>query len=220
MSQEREEIIQCPKCGAEGPFTVWESINIDLDPEQRDRIFNEDLFVWTCPECGAKVFVPMSFLYHDMKHKLMAFFDFDDEVDPCQEDAVEVPEMFSNLGEYRYRTVHGLMNLKEKIMMTDCGLNDVAVEYMKYCIKHLIYPEHFEEGDELRFVTVDKEDDRDEFFLVFTVLGAEDNKGGFKFPLSNYIEYAEKVNTDPRFDASKCVNVCEKWVESKLKQIC
>ena len=216
MSQAREEIIKCPNCGTEGMFTIWDSVNVDLAPELKDRIFNEDLFVWTCPECGAKVFISMPFLYHDMGHKLMVFFDFNEEVDPCQEDAMEVPEIFSNFGEYRYRAVHGLMNLKEKIMMTECGLNDVAVEYMKYCIKHLIYPELFEKGDEFRFVTVDKEENSDDSFLVFTIHGKED----CKFPIREYIEYAEKVNTDPRFDASNLVNICEKWVESKLKQIC
>lgn len=220
MSQAREETIKCPNCGIEGTFTVWDSVNIDLTPELKDRIFNEDLFVWTCPKCGAKVFVSMSFLYHDMKHKLMVFFYFDEEANSCPEDVVEVPEVFSNLDGYKYREVHGLMNLKEKILMTDCGLNDVAVEYMKYCIRHLMYPGHFEEGDELRFETVDKEENSDDFFLVFTALGKDECKGSCKFPLLEYIDFVEKVNTDPRFDASNLVNVCEKWVESKLKQIC
>lgn len=215
-------MIVCPKCGAEGSFTVWESVNIDINPEQKDRIFNEDIFIWICPECGAKVFVPMSFLYHDMTHKLMIFFDFNDEADSCEESDFGLLDRLSDLGGYRYRTVHGLMDLKEKIILADYGLSDVAVELMKYCIKHLMFAERFEDGDEIRFFALKKEENSDGLFLIFAILAGLEDKDYFKFPFSEYVEYVEKVNTDPRFDlgTSKCVEVCEKWVEYKLKQIC
>ena len=36
MSKERIEIIKCPKCGAEGGFTIWDSINVELNPELKE----------------------------------------------------------------------------------------------------------------------------------------------------------------------------------------
>ena len=56
MSQLCKDSITCPKCHKEGEFEYWSSINVDLDPELKEKIFNEEIFVWTCPECGAKVF--------------------------------------------------------------------------------------------------------------------------------------------------------------------
>jgi hypothetical protein len=48
MSQEEQVTIKCPFCGAENDFTIWHSINTELNPEMKDafkyanteRLFN------------------------------------------------------------------------------------------------------------------------------------------------------------------------------------
>ena len=76
MSQLRKETIECPHCHQEGKFDLWTSVNVDLDPELREKIFSEELFMYHCPHCGKVTGIPAGTLYHDMTHGFMIFFDF------------------------------------------------------------------------------------------------------------------------------------------------
>lgn len=219
MSQERTETIKCPKCGAEGSFSVWDSINAELNPELKEKILNEELFVWACPSCGAKIFIPAGTIYHDMKGKTMIFFDFNDD-ETEKESEIEVPEMFSNLGGYQFRIVHNLMDMKEKILILDDGLNDIAIEYWKYCLRHFIYKSDISDADEIRFSGLYKADDSVETFVIFVILGADERQSSLKIPIDAYKSFLTKVKSDPRFTLSKGVEVNQRWIESKLKSLC
>ena len=81
MSQQRTIDCTCPHCGRPGTFEVWDSINVDLDPEMRAKLMNDELFEWTCPHCGGEVYAPYGFIYHDMKHKFMLFYEPEDPED-------------------------------------------------------------------------------------------------------------------------------------------
>ncbi len=76
MSQLRKENIMCPHCHKEGVFRFWSSVNVDLNPELREKIFSDELFMYHCPHCGEVTGILAGFLYHDMKHQFMLFFDF------------------------------------------------------------------------------------------------------------------------------------------------
>ena len=66
MSQVRKEIIECPHCHQEGEFDLWTSVNVGLDPELREKIFSDELFMYHCPHCGKVTGIPAGTLYHDM----------------------------------------------------------------------------------------------------------------------------------------------------------
>ena len=76
MSQLRKENIECPHCHQEGEFDLWTSVNVDLNPELREKVFSNELFMYCCPHCGKVTGVPAGTLYHDMTHGFMIFFDF------------------------------------------------------------------------------------------------------------------------------------------------
>lgn len=76
MSQLRKENIECPHCHQEGEFDLWTSVNVDLNPELREKVFSNELFVYRCPHCGQVTGIPAGTLYHDMTHGFMIFFDF------------------------------------------------------------------------------------------------------------------------------------------------
>ncbi len=219
MSKERIEIIKCPKCGAEGGFTIWDSINVELNPELKEKILNEELFVWTCPSCGAEIFIQASTIYHDMKGKTMIFFDFNDD-EAEKESEIEVPEMFSSLGDYQFRIVHNLMDMKEKIIILDNSLNDIAIEYLKFCLRHFIYKDNIQDEDEIRFSGLCRADESDQILVSFVIIGPEENKGTLEIPIARYESFLTKVKSDPRFTLAKGVEVNQKWVESKLKSLC
>jgi len=74
MSSFTNQKIECPQCGTEGNFTVWQSVNVDLNPDLKSKVLDGSLFEWTCPQCGKTFNVPYTFLYHDMTHNFMVQF--------------------------------------------------------------------------------------------------------------------------------------------------
>ena len=43
MSSFRNIKITCPACNTEGPYTVWDSVNVDLDPELKSKVMDGSL---------------------------------------------------------------------------------------------------------------------------------------------------------------------------------
>ena len=77
MSSFRNIKITCPACSTEGSYTVWDSVNVDLNPELKVKVMDGSLFTWTCPNCKKSFNAPYSFLYHDMTNNFMVFFESD-----------------------------------------------------------------------------------------------------------------------------------------------
>lgn len=75
MSSFRKIKITCPDCNTEGEYTVWDSVNVDLDPELKSKVMDGSLFTWVCPKCKKSFNAPYSFLYHDMTHNFMVYFE-------------------------------------------------------------------------------------------------------------------------------------------------
>jgi hypothetical protein len=75
MSSFRNIKITCPACNTEGSYTVWDSVNVTLDPELKSKVMDGSLFTWVCPNCKKSFKAPYSFLYHDMTHDFMVYFE-------------------------------------------------------------------------------------------------------------------------------------------------
>ena len=50
MSKIKDVKLNCPECGAEGEFTLWESVNKQLSPESAEKVKSGEIFKWTCPD--------------------------------------------------------------------------------------------------------------------------------------------------------------------------
>jgi predicted nucleic-acid-binding Zn-ribbon protein len=69
MSKMSEREISCPKCGNTQARVVWDSINVTLNPELRDKLFDADVNMFSCQKCGQRAFVNLPLLYHDMNRR-------------------------------------------------------------------------------------------------------------------------------------------------------
>jgi predicted RNA-binding Zn-ribbon protein involved in translation (DUF1610 family) len=70
MSKNHQREIQCPKCGRKSSFTIWDSVNVSLNPELKEKIIDQSLFNFHCPSCKKNVLVQYPLIYHDMDRKL------------------------------------------------------------------------------------------------------------------------------------------------------
>lgn len=159
MSKIETRTITCPQCGKKGEQIVWDSINVGLDPEARERIFNEEIFEWTCPHCGLKAIAPFSTLYHNMEKKFMIYYF------PQRSDndfgISKGKGKFPIMDGYTCRSVYDLYDFKEKIHILESGLNDCAIEFMKYIFHGDRRPKELPENVQYRFVGMEPEDESD-----------------------------------------------------------
>lgn len=74
MSREIEVDVTCPACLFKGIVPVYTSVNVTMDPNLRDMIFDDELNRFTCPNCGKSVVLPVNLMYHDMDLKFAVWF--------------------------------------------------------------------------------------------------------------------------------------------------
>ena len=200
--------------------SVWSSVNVDLDPELREKIFNEELFAYHCPNCGKVTGIPFDTLYHDMTHEFMIIFDFfkPDDFDYAPKDIPEMP--LGMKGNYITREVYGLMRLKEKIVILEHGLNDIAIEHQKYMISHVIDPEIAEKGSELFFDKTEGPDEEFEQGTIFFFYNDEENHQTvtIRFAMDNYYEHCLACELDPRMIVKGCMCIDQDWMAKQMKE--
>ena len=213
MSELRTVTQQCPHCSKKSELEIYSSINVSLDPSLKKKILDSSLFDWECPHCHETFNLLYGFLYHDMKDDYMIFFE-PDEI-PCTElvkdsEMPEMPAMF-NMDGYKFRQVHGLNRLKEKIHIIDAQLNDIAIELLKLYLK--IHNEEIQAFD-VYFESL--EDGK----FTFAFYNPEAKKwGSFSLPADAYTENLKLIEQNEEFMPAKnmCVEVNERWVHERIR---
>ncbi len=128
MGLKMMQTIRCPECGAEHDFSVWNSVNVTVDPALKDKVKSGDIFHYVCPECNNAVEVIYPLLYHDMDAKLMIYYAPDAE---ALENAQKAFGDVKTEAGYTRRVVSSLFDLQEKIAISDAGLDDRNIEILK-----------------------------------------------------------------------------------------
>ena len=138
MSMNEKTTITCPYCKAEGDFEMWKSVNIQLNPELKEKILNMEIFTYKCPKCGKEASVAYPLLYHDMSKQIMIYLVNNDEESIENTAKIlsgEGMESFEDFGdfskEYTSRIVTSPLDLREKISIFDAGLDDRIIELAK-----------------------------------------------------------------------------------------
>lgn len=118
--------ITCAKCGAKQKTQIWPSATVRQNPELRRQVLQETLFNWQCSKCGYQALVVYPFLYHDTERRFMA------ALNPAPHARrLESPPLADGLTK---RMVRRPEELKEKILIFEAGLNDLAVELTKLAL--------------------------------------------------------------------------------------
>jgi len=158
MSIERKEIISCPSCGKKSKFTMWDSLNADLDPEAKQKLINGSLLIFRCKHCGdmREVFYPI--LYHDMTHRVMIQLVGKDSVDKTIKMLDDIAEEYglSRPG-YQDRIVTSHIKLREKAALFDKGVDDRIAEAIKILALHSIDKRAFDIYDYETFLWIEND---------------------------------------------------------------
>lgn len=201
MSKSRYNKITCPKCNTEGNYLVWHSINVDIDPDTREKVKNRTLFEYICPNCGEAFEVEYNTLYHDCMNRFMIYYF--SKVDDEEIKAIEKNEKLNRLlKDYKLRIVFSKNDLIEKITLFEQNMDDIVIEM----IKNIIFSELSEEKVEnlLGIYFVEKNCEQFIFELVY--------KNGFenaRVPEHVYNDIANdyKINHPKGFTKINMTNV-------------
>jgi len=69
MSFHEDRTVKCPECGVEQTVRIWNSLNVSLNPHEKNKLYDGEINLFVCESCGHKAYIPVSFLYHDMERK-------------------------------------------------------------------------------------------------------------------------------------------------------
>ena len=125
-----EQQVTCSRCGGRHGITVYSGINVAREPELKARVRDGSLFLWECPQCGARNLVRSQTLYHDPDGRLMVWLLPDDALDEARVRAVE--SQLGDLDGYTLRRVPDAGSLIEKVNLHELGLEDVVMELCKH----------------------------------------------------------------------------------------
>ena len=142
MSIPHKQTVKCPKCGEEIEFTLWQSINTEMNFAIPD-IISGKLFEVECKKCGYKTHVNYPMLFNDMIHNVMIYSVAPNSTEENEKALDSLKKMYPG----RTRIVTDQSTLREKTAIFNAGLDDRVTEILK---KELVGV-FFVPGDEPKF---------------------------------------------------------------------
>lgn len=203
MSRISTQEIKCPHCGEKIDFVYWESINVTLNPDMKERVLNGEAFRCECPHCNQSFGVEYPTLYHDMDKHFMIHCNpmlMHEETRQMMRTLLQL-EM---LPDYRQRFTLEQNEMKEKILIFENDLDDRIIEIMKLFI----------------FVQIDAEKeviDNEELFLdrykdgglCFVLLKEGKVAGSLDFPQDMYDALKEEFQESLNKEKTETIN--QEW---------
>ena len=214
MSLQRPENITCPNCNKKTTI-IYDSLNITLDPEKKEKLLNGELFQRECPHCHESFPLDFGFLYHDMEKHLKIHYcpaEDDSTMDESDEELTAEFMMMSVKDSYIFRMVHGIENLQEKIRIFDAGLNDVVIEYFK------VFGTLDTDGDCRLTFYFDRIEDGQ---LIFRGVDYQmEEEGEYSFPYADYLKAEQEVNSHKELKVPKgiAVEINRNWLVHQISQ--
>ncbi len=130
-----EHALTCEVCGARWRAQLRTRIRVEKWPEARAALLARRLGAIACPGCRVPARFEEEFLYHDAERRMMLWVlppregaDFPVRPDPPPDPALVAH--LARLG-YRFRVVHSIEALREKVEILEAGCDDRWFEYVR-----------------------------------------------------------------------------------------
>lgn len=146
--------IHCPFCKAKNQVHIYKNVSSE-DLKLHDDILTGKLFDFYCPYCEYKARLYYPCLYSDVKNRFMVYFIPDIEKGQMIDRAAEME--FENLPKITKRIVPTFNEFKEKILIFEAGLDDMAMELTKAAVAEAVQRKKEMEATEGYFSVYDKE---------------------------------------------------------------
>ncbi|NIO16205.1 MAG: hypothetical protein GTN70_04275 [Deltaproteobacteria bacterium] len=72
MTVRKEMLVQCPECKTNVATTIFESLDVESDPQNKDAFLKGNTNLFQCKGCSFEAYFPAPFMYHDRENKIIA----------------------------------------------------------------------------------------------------------------------------------------------------
>ncbi len=199
MARKLLKNIVCPKCSKKVEIKAYESINVTLDEQIRKKVMDEDIFCFKCENCKKKFEVTYPFLYHDMQNKLMIYFIPNPDISTIDTTPIKKKSMLKEIDK---RIVTSLNDLKEKILIKDFSLDDMAMELTKLAVSKVHEKKDKKKIQSIYFCKIDKKTNK----LMFAIFFENHKKPIFKEVKFEVYEKAHHISQNFAKDYLKTNN--------------
>ncbi|MEO1288990.1 MAG: CpXC domain-containing protein [Chloroflexota bacterium] len=74
MTKFQRAIVNCPACNTQQEVEVYQTINVTLNPDLKQSLFEGNINILNCSECDNRTPIDTTFLYHDMIQQLAIYY--------------------------------------------------------------------------------------------------------------------------------------------------
>lgn len=112
--------IKCGKCAQEFEVNVYDSINVTINPELKEKVLRGEINFGICPNCGAPHKITKPFLYHDIHKQCMIWVRLEEERVQKERFMKELEELkkrfpFLSATDYTFDVVFSIRELKNRL---------------------------------------------------------------------------------------------------------
>lgn len=136
MAEKILKSVSCPKCRRTNDTPILCSMNTTNDVELRASIFDDSIFYWHCHYCNYSAYMLHPLLYNNTEKRFMVYYI--PHVDRRQVVDENLEREFSELSTICKRVVPTINAFKEKILILEQDLDDMAMELTKLAVAEMI----------------------------------------------------------------------------------
>ncbi len=202
MSKVRTIELTCPQCGEKILYDIYDSVNVQLDPELKGDVISGNIFLVKCDHCGYEECVEHELLYHDMEKKTMINYnrDYAELIYEHEKYNKDKTQIYSFINKY-YKHI-GVASHDDLITAITCVDNnlDYRVVYVfktlldRFIAKSLKDLKNVEFKDSYLTTGVDSEDKKCIFFVFITLVDGEIESKTIIFDEEKYKLMMEKCS--------------------------
>ena len=219
MTKFSKEQYECPYCKNMEENTMYETVNVTLNPSLREKVFSGEIFECTCTKCGKTTTILYNLLYHDMTNKFMIYFTPTD-IESINQHFNELLSRYPGLRRPLHRTVDRINALKEKVLILEAGLNDIVIEFAKVMAKYS-NDTNLPENCNLLFegVIKSKENQSKDAFILRVMLQDKPQKKMMVITREQYDYYLSIAQKESLLNMDRyCDTVNEQWILNRISK--
>ncbi|MBS6120656.1 MULTISPECIES: CpXC domain-containing protein [Streptococcus] len=124
--------LNCLSCGEASSFERYDRIDVSKTPQFRTALIDWELFKFTCNHCGHQVIIDYPTIYVDEENKVIIQYLPSNCSDLGSVSSIKELAAELDISKYKRRIVTNLEDFVEKVQIFSEGMDDKAIEFMKY----------------------------------------------------------------------------------------
>ena len=124
--------LNCLSCGEASSFERYDRIDVSKTPQFRTALIDWELFKSTCNHCGHQVIIDYPTIYVDEENKVIIQYLPSNCSDLGSVSSIKELAAELDISKYKRRIVTNLEDFVEKVQIFSEGMDDKAIEFMKY----------------------------------------------------------------------------------------